>query len=41
LHGEEKGRSWNLVIGQRSGDMTAAIVDPDGAFVVSGTCTLP
>jgi hypothetical protein len=41
LHGEEKGRSWNLVIGQRSGEMTAAIVDPDGAFVVSGTCTLP
>ena len=41
LHGEERGRSWNLVIGQRSGEMTAAIVDSDGAFVVSGTCTLP
>jgi hypothetical protein len=41
LQGGEQGRLWSLVIGQRSGEMTASILDHDGGFVVSGTCTLP
>ena len=41
LQGGEQGRLWSVVIGQRSGEMTASILDHDGGFVVSGTCTLP
>jgi len=41
LQGGENGRAWSVVIGQRSGEMTAAIVDHDGGFLVSGVCTLP
>jgi hypothetical protein len=41
LQGGEQGRLWSAVIGQRSGEMTASILDHDGGFVVSGTCSLP
>jgi hypothetical protein len=41
LQGGEQGRGWSVVIGQKTGDMTAAIVDHDGGFLVSGVCTLP
>jgi hypothetical protein len=41
LQGGEQGRLWSVVIGQRSGEMTASILDHDGGFIVSGTCTLP
>jgi hypothetical protein len=41
LQGGQKGRAWSVVIGQQGGEMTAAIVDDDGGFIVSGTCTLP
>ena len=41
LQGGEQGRLWSAVIGQRSGELTASILDHDGGFVVSGTCTLP
>ena len=41
LQGGEQGRLWSAVIGQRSGEMTASILDHDGGFLVSGTCTLP
>jgi hypothetical protein len=41
LQGGEKGRAWSLVVGQKAGEMTAAILDHDGGFIVSGTCTLP
>ena len=41
LQGSEQGRAWSVVIGQKTGAMTAAIVDHDGGFLVSGTCTLP
>ena len=41
LQGGEQGRLWSVVIGQRSGEMTASILDHDGGFLVSGTCTLP
>ena len=41
LQGGEQGRLWSAVIGQRSGEMTAAILDHDGGFLVSGSCTLP
>jgi hypothetical protein len=41
LHGGEQGRAWSVVIGQKTGVMTAAIVDQNGGFLVSGTCTLP
>ena len=41
LQGGEQGRLWSVVIGQRSGEMTASILDHDGGFLVSGVCTLP
>lgn len=41
LQGGEQGRLWSVVIGQRSGEMTASILDHDGGFLASGTCTLP
>ena len=41
LQGGEGGRLWSASIGQRGGELTAAIVDHDGGFVLSGSCTLP
>jgi hypothetical protein len=41
LQGGENGRAWSVVIGQAGGDMTAAVADDDGGFMVSGNCTLP
>jgi hypothetical protein len=41
LQGLEEGRLWSVVIGQHAGEMTASILDHDGGFLVSGTCTLP
>jgi hypothetical protein len=41
LQGGEQGRLWSAVIGQQGGELTASILDHDGGFVVSGTCTLP
>ena len=41
LLGDEQGRAWSVVIAQKTGAMTAAIVDHDGGFLVSGACTLP
>lgn len=41
LQGGEDGRAWSVVIGQRVGEMTAAVVDHDGGFMLSGVCTVP
>jgi hypothetical protein len=41
LQGGEQGRAWSVVIAQKTGAMTAAIVDHDGGFLVSGACALP
>ena len=41
LQGGEQGRLWSAVIGQQGGELTVSILDHDGGFVVSGTCTLP
>jgi hypothetical protein len=41
LQGGENGRAWSVVIGHDGGDMTAAVADDDGGFMVSGNCTLP
>jgi hypothetical protein len=41
LQGSEQGRLWSAVIGQQGGELTVSILDHDGGFVVSGTCTLP
>jgi hypothetical protein len=41
LQGGEQGRLWSAVIGQQGGEMTTSILDHDGGFIVSGTCTLP
>jgi hypothetical protein len=41
LQGGEQGRAWSVVIAQKTGAMTAAIVDHDGGFMISGACTLP
>jgi len=41
LQGSEQGRVWSAVIGQRAGELTVSVLDHDGGFIVSGTCTLP
>ena len=41
VQGGEQGRAWSVVIGQKTGEMTAAIADHDGGFLLSGVCTLP
>jgi hypothetical protein len=41
LQGSEQGRAWSVAIGQKTGALTAAIVDHDGGFLISGACTLP
>ena len=41
LQGSDAGRAWSVVIGQKTGALTAAIVDHDGGFLISGACTLP
>ena len=41
LQGSEQGRAWSVVIGQKTGALTASIVDHDGGFLISGACTLP
>lgn len=41
LQGSEQARAWSVVIGQKTGAMTAAIVDHNGGFLISGACTLP
>ena len=41
LQGGENGRAWSLVIDQKTGEMTAAVADHDGGFMIAGVCTLP
>ena len=41
VHGGEAGRAWSAVIDQRTGEMTAAVTDHDGGFLIAGACTLP
>jgi hypothetical protein len=41
VQGGEQGRAWSVVIAQKTGAMTAAIVDHHGGFLISGACTLP
>jgi hypothetical protein len=41
LQGGEQGRAWSVAVAQKTGGMTAAIVDHDGGFLISGLCTLP
>ena len=41
LQGGENGRAWSLVIDQKTGEMTAAVADHDGGFLIAGVCTLP
>src|SRR5262245_19099120 len=41
LQGGEQGRAWSVVIAQKTGAMTVAIIDHDGGFLISGFCTLP
>jgi hypothetical protein len=39
LQGSELGYGWTIAIDAASGRMTATLVDRDGAFVLSGSCT--
>jgi hypothetical protein len=41
LQGGEQGRAWSVVIDQTTGEMTAAVADHDGGFLMAGACTLP
>ena len=38
LQGAENGRAWSMVIGQMTGDMTAAIAGDGTGFVLFGVC---
>jgi hypothetical protein len=40
LHGAEK-RGWSMTVGEASGDLTLSATDPDGGFVVFGSCLQP
>jgi hypothetical protein len=39
LQGSEPGYAWTIAIDQASGKMVATLVDREGAFVLSGSCT--
>ena len=41
VQGGEHGRAWSAVIDQKSGEMTTAVIDYDGGFLIAGICTLP
>ena len=41
LQGGQEGRGWTLLVVESSGDMTAAVVGDEGAFVVRGACFVP
>ena|SRR5215470_43829 len=39
LQGSELGYGWTIALDQTSGKMVATLVDHEGAFVFSGSCT--
>lgn len=39
LQGQELGYGWTIAIDATTGRMTATLVDREGAFVLSGSCT--
>lgn len=39
LQGSELGYAWTIALDQTSGKMTTTLVDREGAFVLSGSCT--
>jgi hypothetical protein len=36
--GNQNGRGWSMAIDRASGRMVGTIAEPDGVFVVTGTC---
>jgi hypothetical protein len=41
VQGGDQGRAWSFVIDQKTGEMTGAVADHDGGFLITGICTLP
>ena len=41
LQGGEVGKGWSFVITEATGNMSAAIVEDTGSFVIFGACTTP
>ncbi len=39
LQGSELGYGWTIALDQANGKMVATLVDREGAFVLSGSCT--
>ena len=39
LQGTELGYAWTIAVDQSTGKMVATLVDREGAFVLSGSCT--
>jgi hypothetical protein len=39
LQGGQGGRSWSMVIGEETGQMSASVVDDEVGFVIFGACT--
>jgi len=39
LQGSELGYAWTIAIDQATGKMVVTLVDREGAFVLSGSCT--
>ena len=39
LQGNELGFGWTIALNKISGEMSASLVDRDGAYVLFGSCT--
>jgi hypothetical protein len=41
LQGTELGFAWSVALDKSTGEMSATLVNRDGAFVLFGACTAP
>lgn len=39
LHGHQDPRGWTIVIDRKTGFLSAALAESEGAFVITGSCT--
>jgi hypothetical protein len=41
LQGTERGFAWSIALDKDTGEMSATLVDRDGAIILFGACTVP
>ena len=39
MHGGQQGRAWSATVGEKTGQMSVAVVEDQVAFVIFGACT--